>query len=164
MFPPSLPYWDECLLNLPVAAIYQRVSCFYCRRFGFFPRNNRSWKQKERTHMISLKEFKWVPDQEEMECQPSLVPPRYRFETLCTGTSKVSVEKSSRNFDPLTVWCVINVFHKNDMRPLIIANVTKCYSILYCNSPRLYFRLKYIISVISVKLNWLPGNSKKWTI
>ena len=65
---------------------------------------------------------------------------------------------------PRTVWCVVNMFHKNRMRSLIIANGTKCYSILYCNSPWLYIRLKYTYSVISVKLNWLPRNSKKWTI
>jgi len=46
-----------------------------------------------------------------------------------------------------------NVFHKNRMRPLIIAKGTRCYSILYCNSPRLYIRLKYTYSVISVKLD-----------
>ena len=33
-----------------------------------------------------------------------------------------------------TVWCVVNMFHKNGMRSLIIANSTTCYSILYCNS------------------------------
>jgi len=65
---------------------------------------------------------------------------------------------------PRTVWCVANMFHKNGMRPLIIANRTKCYSILYCKSQWPYIRLKYTYSVISVKLNWLPGNSKKWTI
>jgi len=61
-------------------------------------------------------------------------------------------------------WCVVNMFHENGMRPLIIANGTICCSILYCNSPRLYIRLKYLYPVISVKLDWLPGNSKKWTI
>ena len=65
---------------------------------------------------------------------------------------------------PRTVWCVVNMFHKNGMRPLIIASSTNFYSIWYCNSPRLYIRLKYTYSVISVKLDWLPGNSKKWTI
>ena len=72
--------------------------------------------------------------------------------------------KKSHSCWPRTAWCVVNVFHKNGMRPLIIANRTKCYSISYCNSPRLYMRLKYMYSVISVKLDWLPGNSKKWTI
>ena len=56
------------------------------------------------------------------------------------------------------------MFHKNGMRPLIIANGTKCYSILYCNSPWRYIRLKYTYSAISVKLDSLPGNSKKWRI
>ena len=56
------------------------------------------------------------------------------------------------------------MFHKNGMRPLIIANGTKCYSILYCSSPWLYIRLKHTYSVICVKLDSLPGNSKKWTI
>ena len=50
------------------------------------------------------------------------------------------------------------------MRPSIISNGTIFYSLLYCNSLRLYIRLKYMYSVISVKLDWLPGNSKKWTI
>ena len=50
------------------------------------------------------------------------------------------------------------------MRPLIMRNGTICYSILYCNSPGLYIRLKQMYSVISVKLDWLPGNTKKWTI
>jgi len=36
------------------------------------------------------------------------------------------------------------MFHKNGMRHLIIANRTKCYSILY-------IRLEYTYSVISVK-------------
>ena len=49
------------------------------------------------------------------------------------------------------------------MRPLIIANGTKCYSILYCNSPWLYIRLKYTYSesAISVKLDSLPAKTKK---
>ena len=63
-----------------------------------------------------------------------------------------------------TAWCVVNVFYKNGMKPLIIANGTICYSILYCNSPRLYIRTKYMYSVISVKLVWLPCNTIKWTI
>jgi len=50
------------------------------------------------------------------------------------------------------------------MRPLIVANGTKCYSVLYCNSPSLYIRLTYRSSVISVKLLSLPGDSKKWGI
>jgi len=65
---------------------------------------------------------------------------------------------------PRTVWCVVNVFHKNGLRPLIMSNSTICYSILYRNSPELYVRLTYTYSVISLKLDWLPGNSKKWTI
>jgi len=62
---------------------------------------------------------------------------------------------------PRTVWCVVNMFHKNEMRPVITANGTRCYWILYCNSPWLYIRLKYTYSVISVKVDSLPGNSKK---
>jgi len=65
---------------------------------------------------------------------------------------------------PRTAWFVVNVFHKNGKRPLIMANGTTCYSNRYCNSPRLYIRLKYLYSVISLKLDWLPGNIKKWTI
>jgi len=65
---------------------------------------------------------------------------------------------------PQTVWCVVDMFHKNGMRPLIIANGTKCYSISYCNSPWLYTRLKYTYSVLSVQIDSLPGNSKKWGI
>jgi len=63
---------------------------------------------------------------------------------------------------PRTAWCVVNMFHKNGMSPLIITNGTTwiCYSILYRNSPALYIRLKYMYSVISVKLDWLPGNTK----
>jgi len=72
--------------------------------------------------------------------------------------------EKSQSCWPQTVWCVVNMFHKNGMRPLIIANGTKCYSIFCCNSPSLYIRLKYTYSVISVKLNSLPGNSKKWVI
>ena len=34
----------------------------------------------------------------------------------------------------------------------------------YCNSPWLYLRLKHKYSVISVKFDSLPGNSKKWGI
>ena len=56
------------------------------------------------------------------------------------------------------------MFHRNGMSPLIIANGTKRYSILDCNSPWIYIRLKDTYSVISVQLDWLPGNSKKWTI
>ena len=63
---------------------------------------------------------------------------------------------------PRTVWCVVNMFYKNGMRPLMIANGTKCYSIQYWNSPWPYIRLKYKCSVISVKLHSLPGNSEKW--
>jgi len=61
-----------------------------------------------------------------------------------------------------TVRCVVNMFHKNGMRQLIIGNGTICDSILCWNSPALYLRLRYTYPVISVKLNWLPGNSKKW--
>jgi len=65
---------------------------------------------------------------------------------------------------PRTAWCVLNMFHKNGMRPLIIPYGTICYIILYGNSPILYIKLKYMYSVISAKLHWLPGSSKKWTI
>ena len=65
---------------------------------------------------------------------------------------------------PWTAWCVVNIFHKNGMRPLIISNGTICYSISYRNSPPLYIRIKYVYSVISVKLNWLSGKIKKWRI
>ena len=57
--------------------------------------------------------------------------------------------------------CAEKMFHKNGMRPLIIANGTKCYSILYCNSQSLHIRLKYTYSVISVIVDSLPGNTKK---
>jgi len=82
---------------------------------------------------------------------------------LTLGSIRPRMEKSHSCW-PRTVWYAVNMFHKNGMRPLIISNGTKCYSILYCNSTRLYIRLKYTYSVISVELNWLPGNSKKWTI
>jgi len=65
---------------------------------------------------------------------------------------------------PRTAWCVVNMFHKNGMGPLIMANGTIWCSILHCNSPWPYIRIKYMYSVISVKLDWLPGNSTKWTI
>jgi len=78
-------------------------------------------------------------------------------------THRPRMEKSHSCW-PRMVWCVVNMFRKNGMRPLIIANGTICYSIVYCNSPALYTRLKFTYSVISVKLHWLPGNSKKWTI
>jgi len=38
------------------------------------------------------------------------------------------------------------------------------YSILYCISTALYIRLKCLYSVISAIVDWLPGNTKKWTI
>ena len=63
-----------------------------------------------------------------------------------------------------TVWCVVNIFHKNGMSPLIITNGTICYSILYSNSTQLYIRPIYMYSVISVIVDWLPGNTKKWTM
>jgi len=62
---------------------------------------------------------------------------------------------------PRTVWCVVNMFHKNGMRPLIIANGTKCYSILYCNSQSLHIRLKYKYSLILAIVDSLPGNTKR---
>ena len=65
---------------------------------------------------------------------------------------------------PRTAWCVVNVFHKNGMSPLIITNSTICYSILRCYLPALYIKWRYMYSVISVKLYWLLGNTKKWTI
>jgi len=85
---------------------------------------------------------------------------RYVYTYICI---RPRMEKSHSCW-PRTIWCVVNMFHKNGMRPLIIANGTKLYSILHCNSPELYIRLKHPYSVISVKLDWLPGNSKKWTI
>jgi len=83
--------------------------------------------------------------------------------THITYPGRPRMEKSHSCW-PRTAWCVVNMFHKNGMRPLIITNGTICYSTLYCNSPWLYNRQKYVYSVISVKLDWLPGNSKKWTI
>jgi len=65
---------------------------------------------------------------------------------------------------PRTVWCVVNMFHKNGMRPLIIANGTKCYSILYCNSQSLHIRLKYKYSLILAIVDSLPGNTKRQEI
>ena len=65
---------------------------------------------------------------------------------------------------PRRAWCVVNILYKNGLSPLISTNCTICYSILYCNSPALYIRLKYVYSVISVIVDWLPGNNKTWTI
>jgi len=62
---------------------------------------------------------------------------------------------------PRPFWCVVNMFHKNGMRPLTIDNGTKCYSILYCNSQSLHIRLNYKYSVILVIVDSLPGNTKK---
>ena len=73
---------------------------------------------------------------------------------------RLKMEKSHSCW-PRTVWCVVNMFHKNRMRSLIIATGRKCYSILYCNLPWLYIRLKCMYSVISVIVDSLPGNSKK---
>ena len=89
-------------------------------------------------------------------------------ESLFLSLSELAWECSrmekSHSCWPRTVWCVVNMFRKNGMRPLIITNGTICYSILYFNSPALYIRLKCTYSVISVKLDWLPGNNKKCTI
>ena len=65
---------------------------------------------------------------------------------------------------PRTVWCVVNTFHKNGMSPLRRTNGTIFYSILYRNLRLLYDRLKYVYLVISVIVDWLSGNTKKWTI
>jgi len=79
--------------------------------------------------------------------------------TLCACV-RSKMEKSHSCW-PRTVWCEVNMFYKNGMRPLMIPNGTKCYSILYCNSQWLYIRLKYMYSVISVIVDSLPGNTKK---
>jgi len=70
--------------------------------------------------------------------------------------ARPKMEKLHSSWLP-TVWWVENMFEFF----WIMSNNTICYSILYCNSP---IGLKYTYSVISEKLDWLPGNSKKWTI
>ena len=70
--------------------------------------------------------------------------------------ARPKMEKLHSSWLP-TVWWVENMFGKMSR----MSNNTICYSILYCNSP---IGLKYTYSVISAKLDWLPGNSKKWTI
>jgi len=62
---------------------------------------------------------------------------------------------------PRKAWCAVNMFHINGM---IINNGTICYSVLYFSSPVLCIRMKYMQSVISVIVYWLPGNTKEWTI
>jgi len=52
------------------------------------------------------------------------------------------------------------VFHKNGMSPMIRADGTIFQSLSDSNSTRVYIRLKYMYSVISVKLDPLPANTK----
>jgi len=55
------------------------------------------------------------------------------------------------------------MFHKNGMRPLIIANRTKCWSILCFKSQWPYIRLKYMYSLIYVDYLAIV-KSGKWSI
>jgi len=57
------------------------------------------------------------------------------FESMPKTLPSVCPRMEKSNLIERTVWCVVNMFHKNGMRPLIITNGKKCYSILYCNSP-----------------------------
>jgi len=59
-----------------------------------------------------------------------------------------------------TVWCVVNMFHKNGTSSLTRTNGPIFYSILCGNLRELYLRLKYMYSVISVLVDSLPGNTK----
>ena len=69
---------------------------------------------------------------------------------------------------PRTDGCVVDMSHKNGMSPLIRTDCTIFYSFLYCNLGHL--RRKYdvrrifVYSIISVKLDCLFGDTKKWTI
>ena len=83
---------------------------------------------------------------------------------VMSDESSPRMEKS-HSYWPRTVWCVVNMFYKNGMRPLIIANGTKCYSILCSDSNSLYIRqhVKYMYPVISVIVHSLSaaGHTKK---
>jgi len=70
----------------------------------------------------------------------------------------------SHSGSPRTAWSVVNMFPKNGMGLLIRTNGTIFYSILNCNLRALHSRLKYVYSVISVIVDWLPGNTKNWAI
>ena len=70
---------------------------------------------------------------------------RIHWQDSFTWGTRPRMEKSHSCW-PRTIWCVVNMFRNNGMRPLIIPNGTKCYSILYCNSQWLYIRLKYMYS------------------
>jgi len=62
-----------------------------------------------------------------------------------------------------TAWCVVNMFHKNGTSSLTRTNGPIFYSILCGNLRELYLRLRYmysVISVISVIVDSLPGNTK----
>jgi len=52
------------------------------------------------------------------------------------------------------------VFHKNEMRPMIRSSGTIFFSLVYFNPERGYSRLKYMYTVISVKIDSLPANTK----
>ena len=56
------------------------------------------------------------------------------------------------------------MFQRNGIGPIIRTNGTVFWSILYLNSDRVYIRLIYVYSVISVNDKRLPGNTKKWTL
>jgi len=66
------------------------------------------------------------------------------------------------NHEPLI--CSKMCFTKNRIGPIIRPNGTIFYSVLYLNLAKIYIRLIYVYSVISVNDKRLPGNTKKWTL
>ena len=52
------------------------------------------------------------------------------------------------------------LFHKNKMGSIIRFTGTVFYSLLYLNSRRAFYGLKYMYSVISVSVDSIPGTTK----
>jgi len=61
-------------------------------------------------------------------------------------------------------WYVVEYVSQKQNRSNNSTNGTIFESVLYLNSAKVYIRLNYVYSVISVKDKRLPGNTKKWTL
>ena len=61
---------------------------------------------------------------------------------------------------PRTADIYCSLFHKNEMSPIIRANRTIFFSLMYLNSLQVSSRLKYVCSGTSVNINSLSANTQ----
>jgi len=103
------------------------------------------------------------------------------FKTICECIRKINIRRSEVNYgsaiEPgasgLPYYCTSTCARSGctrrancvDSKPKMKNKISKIFLwLLYLDSTRVYIRLKYKYSVISIIDKRLPGNTKKWTI